>query len=182
MVITYTNTTKELYDYLLYKRTHDDDFRRDVKTTRTIYIFMAVVLAIFTGFQVYRVYTATTSDEVSSRLGSALSSFIMMAVSVAFIFLVPVFRRLFIRHDLKKELAKNKDHMAAVTLEIDAKTFKWKGSGTNGAMRITEKREITETPDCWYITTHKPAASLVVPKRVLDEPAAADFKRLLNIH
>lgn len=180
MVIKYTNTDQEVFDYLYYVHTHDDNYRHDVKVTRTIYIVLAVVLALYSGYQIYRAYYAVSQEDITRYFGGALSTLIMLVVSVAFIFLVPVFRRWFIKMDLKKELKKNKSKIAPITLEINEKTFKWKGAG-NGAMRITEQRQVLEANKAWYIAIHKPEANLIVPKRVLDEQQTIEFKHLLNI-
>ncbi len=181
MTIKYTNTPQELFDYLYYVRTHNEDFKRDVKSTRTIYIVLAVILALYMGYQFYRAYTSTVEDDIASHMTAVFSTFIMLLVSVVFIFLVPALRRGFVKHDLKKELKKNGSRISEITLEINEKTFKWKGASTNGAMRITERREVLEADKAWYIEIHKPAANLVVPKRVMDEKQTAEFKHLLNI-
>lgn len=180
MEIRYTNTPQEVEDYIIFKHVNSEDFRKEVKRTRRMYFFMTAAVALFAGFQLYRINVSGDEAQKAQIMSQVVSMATIALFSVLFSFLVPKLLTFFTRREVRKQLKKDGHQQLETVLNIDDRSINWVQGKEKGTVKLTSEILAVEKPLCYYIDTRK--AFFVVPKRVFEnDEQLQQFIKMMNL-
>lgn len=181
MKITYNNTKEDLKPFLIHERINSVEYAKETASTKRMYTFMAVAMAAYGGFLIYRYFIVLKQDPQQVQ---TLSNGISILLSSILIFLmrliVKPIKKSFVNWEIKGDLKKMSDDPSGpVNVEITDSLISWKMGNKSGSQKQTEKYEVIETPQSYYVYLKK--ETLLIPKRIFAEYDQQEFRKLLRV-
>ena len=177
MKFEYTNTREQLYDYTLFNHVRSNRYAEEVKTTKRIYFYFAIFIVVWGLISLIRYFS---SKEVAD-LSNAASSFFVAIFTYLFSYVVPRVKLFFTKRQIRKAVEKDPkyDHIAPVSVNIDARNISWTCGKEKGSMKLTEEMYVTESATVYYVENRK--FFLVIPKETFTPEEESQFRKMLNV-
>ena len=122
MVLKYTNTEEEIYEFLVYRRIHSEKFIRQIKSKRVIYGLVALLAIGWGSIMMVNYYKVNPTDAATGHgfLMRALVMFAIAAITVLMIVFLPKLRATKAKNDIKKAMAQiDKEAFSQIILKIN---------------------------------------------------------------
>ena len=183
MILKYTNTEEEIYEFLVYRGIHSEKFSRQIKSKRIIYGLVALAALGWGSIMMVNYYKTNPTDPTTGHgfLMRALVMFAICAITVLMIIFLPKLRARRIRNEIKKAFTQvDKEAFSQIILKIDSKEFIWDTLDEDGSIALTQEIGVVENPNTYYINLKK--NGFVIPKSCFNEKnTEEEFRKLLNV-
>lgn len=182
MILKYTNTEEEIYDYVVYTRIHSRKFLTKLRSKRITYGIIALLSGGWGTFLMIN-HFRTKDDPVTSQ-GFLTRSIVMLVIAAICLFMIVTLRKNRenkVKRDAKAAMATlDKEAFSEIILKIDDKSFTWDTLDEDGSVPLTEDIGIVEQEDKYLVFTKK--NGFIIPKRCFNENNTEEmFRRMMNV-
>jgi len=183
MILKYTNTEDEIYDFLVYRNTHSEKFIRQINSKRIIYGLVALFAGGWGAIMMVS-YFKTNGIDPETAHGFLTRGLVMLAIGLITLLMIvflPQLRRNKIAKNLKKAMSQiDKEAFSQIILKLDEKEFIWDTLDEDGSVALTQEIGVVENENTYFVNTKK--TGFVIPKRAFNEKNTEEtFRKLLNV-